>query len=163
MDRLGRIRGPAPRGEGADPGQAFLMSDPRPARPPLPPFPDRLLTDRPACRLVFFDAFGYRRPAFAARPSSRQRDRLTMKPFVLRCLRAVGLYAPVRALWFAILSGFNIPHLVNRWRYRREAAGLPLPPAHLDFLATGTRNVAWYIASGKWAFRSLTTALERHL
>ncbi len=98
-----------------------------------------------------------------------------MRRLVVKSLRAVGLFAPARAAWYATLAGvdtasrwtaqrwFDLRYECDRWRHRGRAAGLPLPPAHLDFLVTGRRDIPWYVESGKWAFRSVCMALTRQV
>jgi SAM-dependent methyltransferase len=54
--------------------------------------------------------------------------------------------------------------LTYRWaqfRFRKAAAGLPIPPADLNFLATGSKHVGSYVESGWLCFTSIIRALER--
>lgn len=47
-------------------------------------------------------------------------------------------------------------------RFRRSAAGLPIPPARLNLLVTGASDVEWYAKSGWLAAQSVRFALERN-
>lgn len=52
---------------------------------------------------------------------------------------------------------------LDRLRYKREAAGLPIPPPEENFLVSGTEDVRWYVEGGKLAKYSITFALARNL
>jgi SAM-dependent methyltransferase len=76
----------------------------------------------------------------------------------LRRLRVLPAARSLRDHWRA----------VRCWRrnalYRRKAAldGLPLPPAHLILVVTGTAELQWYMEGGRRAADSLRGALERN-
>jgi SAM-dependent methyltransferase len=108
-----------------------------------------------------------------------------MMKLAVKLLKRVGLYSLIRPAYLG-LSRFTarcvgFPRacakavgrvvsslasaLAYRWdqvRYKKEAAGLPIPPRELNYLVTNVRDVLWYVEGGKRGFQSISMALERN-
>jgi SAM-dependent methyltransferase len=80
-----------------------------------------------------------------------------MKGFTVACLKRVGLYPLARKVYQ------GVGHRLVQRRWRREAAGLPVPPPELIFLVTGNRDVQVYVETGPRSFLSIIMALQRNL
>jgi len=85
---------------------------------------------------------------------------------VKEVLRAMGLLPTakrIRGRVSILASGLRYRIDQLRYRYKTDAARLPIPPRRLNYLVTGAESVRWYVDSGRWAAQSITTTLERNL
>ena len=82
-----------------------------------------------------------------------------MRALAKSVLKSLDLLPAARSAREACQS---LQYGVNCIRFRREAAGLPIPPARLNLLVSGTRDVEWYTKSGWLAAQSIRFALERN-
>ena len=84
-----------------------------------------------------------------------------MKKWLKDQLRTVGLYDAAQELWS---MGRNLR--VSCWNagYRLAGAddGLPIPPARLIYLVTISREIAWFLLSGRMCQQSISYALQRN-
>lgn len=86
---------------------------------------------------------------------------MSLRQKVKKVLEPLGLLDAARVLRDRVRA---TRALRRNARYRHEGAldGLPLPPAHLILLATGTPDVDWYVDGGRRAIVSLREALARN-
>jgi SAM-dependent methyltransferase len=78
-----------------------------------------------------------------------------------RVLRAVGLLEPARRARELVRAARGTRRNARYWR-RGAPDGLPLPPARLIGLVTGTPDVEWFLLGGERAAESIRAALARN-
>lgn len=71
---------------------------------------------------------------------------------------------PVLYRIYSWLRNLSVRQALTNRRIRREGApdGLPIPPAHLIFLVSGTRNVEWFLRSGRAAADSIRNVTDQN-
>jgi len=76
--------------------------------------------------------------------------------------RELGL--AVECLWLGPQDPIDSPmrYERNQERYRGAANDLPIPPARLNELVSGTRDVSWYVAAGRMGFDAILACLARN-
>jgi SAM-dependent methyltransferase len=84
-----------------------------------------------------------------------------MKEWIKHQLRTVGLYDTAHELW-NLRRNLRVSCWNAGYRLAGAGDGLPIPPARLIFLVTISREISWYLHSGRMCYNSLCYALQRN-